>query len=94
MGVELGRLSLAVGDPGAEGEDGEQQENVAEPRDFVAQREREPMDEFHDNRMYFMGGFPYLFPFGKDLPTNGTVPPSFAKHLLQQCSCCERSAHL
>ena len=25
-----------------------------------------------------------MFPFGKDLPSNGTVPPAFAQHLLQQ----------
>jgi hypothetical protein len=67
---------------------GDEQEELEEQRDtvndFVAQRERDPLNEFLENRRYFLGGFVYLFPFGKDLPADGSVPLKFVQHLLQQ----------
>lgn len=44
----------------------------------------EPINEFLDNDQLFLGAFPDLFFLGVKLPKSGSVPTSFAQHLLRQ----------
>ena len=45
---------------------------------------KEPINEFTENDNLFLGAFPDLFFLGNRFPNSGSVPTSFAQHLLKQ----------
>ena len=46
--------------------------------------QNQPVNEFLENDILFLGAFPDLFFLGGKLPKSGSVPTSFSQHLLRQ----------
>ena len=46
--------------------------------------QNQPLNEFLENDILFLGAFPDLFFLGGKLPKSGSVPTSFSQHLLRQ----------
>jgi len=57
---------------------------TSQPTTLFVPRDNKAVNEFEENDLLFLGAFPDLFLLGRKLPTRGSVPKAFTKHLLRQ----------